>query len=115
MGGIVLMRFTDKWQELATQQVSGDFEYGYYRASTPSFSYFAIALKQQAANEIFTPAPEGELIIPTGEAVQSGDEKQEFTEPAKNNRFIEIMLIAGIILITAAIFISRKHHFSTNR
>lgn len=42
---VVLMRYNNGWQELATQFVSSDADYSYYTATTPGFSYFAVVGK----------------------------------------------------------------------
>jgi PGF-pre-PGF domain-containing protein len=48
---VVLNRYTTKWEELTTTKTGSDSDYVYYKAITPSFSYFAIVVKKKECIE----------------------------------------------------------------
>jgi len=76
---IVLVRYTDTWAELATEKLSSDATYIYYKATSPGLSYFAITTKGAAE----TLAAPGEVIPPKKEVTPPAEEKPPVTPPAK--------------------------------
>ena len=70
-GQIVLLRWNNNaWQELVTRKIKSDSTIVTYTASTPGFSYFAIAAKAQAA----APAEQAPGEEPTTDESATGGE-----------------------------------------
>ena len=93
--GVVLNRYTNSWHELETEKTGSDVEYAYYKAETPSFSYFAIAVKEKIIpEEVAENATPANVTEPLGKINETGEIQEEV--PKKSYGLLIIM--AAVIL-----------------
>ena len=107
---ISLFRYTDnQWHELPTVQIGSDATNAYYRASTPGFSYFAIASKVLPLVGVpdtvqpYEPAPAVQ-----GMAVAEPVTAAQVEKKSNRAMFFASALVLMIIAFTFIIFKSRK-------
>ncbi|MBI4163852.1 MAG: PGF-pre-PGF domain-containing protein [Candidatus Aenigmarchaeota archaeon] len=96
---VVLNRFTDKWDKLATKLVSEDNTTLFYEAETPGFSFFAISAEEASAS--------GDAVNP-----DSGS-----TSPATGfiiggSTTAAIIVVVAVIIAIAILVISGKRNRS---
>ncbi len=106
--GVVLNRYTTLWNELETSKISSEPKYAYYKALTPSFSYFAVSAKEKAVPEE-TGAANISVINVTAPTEKTNETKEIIKEaPRKGYSLLRIALIAAGILIVLASFVYWK-------
>ncbi|ADN34981.1 polymorphic outer membrane protein [Methanolacinia petrolearia DSM 11571] len=121
-GDVLMLRFneeTDEWEELTTTFTGEDGTYYYYSAETPSFSWFAIAVSEdatiipegtetevatQAATSVNTPSSSVATAVSTTSPGNSS-----IAEGEKSLTSLAIPALAVILVIIAVIgLVSRK-------
>src|SRR3989338_1972169 len=92
---VALKRYTDKWNDLPTTEISRDSDAVHYEANTPGFSYFAIGAREEA------PAPSP--ITGAAIAKKAGEE-------AKPSSVVWIILgvVFLAVLIAIVVLLTRK-------
>ena len=117
---IVLMHYTaDKWEELSTEIIGEDSTYVNYKATSSSFSYYAIAEKEDSIivqeNIETEEIQEEELTIATDEDTTLDETEEEQT--VKESKLpiplwsIITLALIFIIFVAATIFYVRKQRF----
>ena len=102
-----LYRYSNGWAKLSTKVTGSDSKYVNYEATTPGFSYFAVA----AASAAETPAEEPET--PSEEpAAQPGEEpgvapEAPITGEKKKSNLLMFAIIAVIVIAIAGFILSR--------
>jgi len=117
---VVLMRYTDKWDELSTTKLSSDSSYAHYQATSPGFSYFAVAVKaaetpeETSVEEPTTgevPPTEGVPAEPPTEETPEAEAVAEEAKVKVDSK--KLALIAVIVVLVALIVLAysklRKH------
>lgn len=98
---VVLMRYNNGWNELPTTLTTEGYDYIYYKATTPGFSYFAVIFK-----ETLEEAPLEEPVEPIKETVLT-EEKITGAEEITGAVVAEpkLKLTTETILFTVSMFV----------
>ena len=104
---VVLLRYTTKWDELATTKTTSTDTSITYEAETPGFSYFAISTKTQAVEQPVE-QPENQTEEQPEEPVVVEPPKEEPKAPADNTWLLVGAVIVVIIIILVAVVAFRK-------
>ena len=93
---VILNRYTAFWEELETSKLNSDATYIYYKAVTPSFSYFAILVKEKVIPEEII-----ENITTTNvtEALTEINETEKIEEEPQKKGYNFAMIITAFIII----------------
>gem|GEM_PF-5352329 len=98
---VTLLKYTGtSWIELPTEFVKSDGKYNYYRAETPSFSYFAAVVEAPAP---ITPTPTAPPETPTPPVSP--------TPPVEERApwlWIGLGIVIVIVIIAAALYLRRR-------
>ena len=103
---VALNRYTAYWEELETSKLNSDVNHIYYKAITPSFSYFAISVKEKAIPEV-----ENMTITDIPEPVEEINETEEVQEelPKKNYKLlISASVVFVLVILTSYVYWKRK-------
>ena len=105
---VVLNRYTTFWEELSTSKINSDAKHVYYKAITPSFSYFAISVKEKTIPEEAV-AVNMSIINVTAPIEKTNETKATTKEvPREDYSLLRIVIIAVVILIVLASFVYWK-------
>lgn len=111
---VVLLRYTDKWDELETTKKTSDSTTVAYEAKTPGFSYFAVSTKSAAAEPIEEPEQPAENetqeqpIEEPEQPEQPPAEEPKPTAPVDSTVWIVVGIIVVIIIIILAVVAVRR-------
>ena len=101
---IVLNRYTTVWNELETSKISSEPKYAYYKALTPSFSYFSISVKENITSEISIENVSMASTVNFTEQTEVANESKKVKEEAVGKwRYSSLLVIAVVSFVIVPI------------